>query len=109
MKCAFFGTTCSRIHIVPVPIERGDRPIVRATDLAFQSYIQFDVSQNTLVFDLDRFVMHVDRYPSNGGIPCPHRFAIIQSHHVSVPTRLERFLRFAFACASQTHSQSVHV
>ena len=84
LKWAFFGSKCSRVHIVPVPVERPDGPIVRSIDLAFRSYINIDVPSDTLVYNLDHFITLVDRYPSTGGIPGPHRFAIFRSGQVGV-------------------------
>ncbi|KAJ3519389.1 hypothetical protein NMY22_g13229 [Coprinellus aureogranulatus] len=81
LRCAYLGTKCSKLQLVSVPIERSGGAIIRAVDIAFRVYIHISIPRHSLVYNLDTFITHVDRYPANGGIPAPYKFVIFRSNH----------------------------
>lgn len=80
VRCGLFSMNCTKIHIVPAVVG----PERRAFDIIFRTYVNVSVSRETLVYNLDRFMINPDRYLVNFMGEGPFKFTIFKSNHVSL-------------------------
>ncbi|KAF6754004.1 hypothetical protein DFP72DRAFT_1068856 [Ephemerocybe angulata] len=81
VKCAFFGTNCTKPFIVPAAIQVSSAASGRAIDVEFRSYLNVASHPGSLVQNLDLFMIEVKRYPANTMVESPWRYTIFTSRN----------------------------
>ncbi|KAJ3514165.1 hypothetical protein NMY22_g14831 [Coprinellus aureogranulatus] len=80
-QCAFFGTNCKDIMIVPVPIHCDAFEQSTALDVDFRVYVNIAVPWATIAYDISQFMIEVQDCPTENGTESPWTFTIFFSHH----------------------------
>ena len=82
IRCAFFGTLCDKMHVVPVPVQCASLARARPIDVMFRTFVNAPVASSAISFNMDRFMIEVQRYPLACTVEGPWRFTIFVARHV---------------------------
>ncbi|KAF6747787.1 hypothetical protein DFP72DRAFT_1074878 [Ephemerocybe angulata] len=79
VKCAFYGSRCTKPFIVPAAVQCVSVNTGRTMDVVFRSYVNAAVPRASLVYNLDHFMIEVNRYPACSLVEGPWRYTIFTS------------------------------
>ncbi|RXW14065.1 hypothetical protein EST38_g11790 [Candolleomyces aberdarensis] len=78
IRCALIGAACSKIHIVPVPVDTGYTSDPRPIDLRYDLYLEANSSQTSFMKDLDGIMVEYDHHP---GFVNSYGWTVFKSDH----------------------------